>query len=179
MNLLASYAWIADLVFILLLVAGILLGAWRGFVAGVCKLAGTIVAVLIALSFCNVFKNSLESWFGLTTALTGAVGEKFAGWISIAISFAVLFAVVKLTVWLLEKLGSGLIERSQVFSKINRFLGGLLGLAEAAVVIFLILSICYWIDVEAVNTFLSESTIVSAIYNWEWFVWAAEFHFLR
>ena len=80
MNLLASSAWILDVAFILILLLGILFGTWAGFIRGVCKLAGTIFAIFVALTFCNAFKNSLESAFGLTSAIaSGVVPDRQAG----------------------------------------------------------------------------------------------------
>ncbi|HIX09535.1 MAG TPA: CvpA family protein [Firmicutes bacterium] len=179
MNLLASSAWILDVAFILILLLGILFGTWAGFIRGVCKLAGTIFAIFVALTFCNAFKNSLESAFGLTSAIASGVGETIANWLSIAISAVLLFLIVKLGAWLLGKIGTALVDKIGIFRAINRVLGGLLGLLEALMLIFLLLTICYWINVDAVNTFIGQSSIVKAVYEWDWFQWAAQFNFLK
>ena len=179
MNLLASSAWILDVAFILILLLGILFGTWAGFIRGVCKLAGTIFAIFVALTFCNAFKNSLESAFGLTSAIASGVGETVANWLSIAISAVLLFLIVKLGAWLLGKIGTALVDKISIFRAINRVLGGLLGLLEALMLIFLLLTICYWINVDAVNTFIGQSSIVMAVYEWDWFQWAAQFNFLK
>ena len=179
MNLLASSAWALDLAFVLILVFGILLGTWGGFIRGICKIAGTIFAVFVAFTFCNALKNSLESSFGLTSAIAAGVGDTIANWLSIAIAFVILFLVVKLGSWFLGKVGTALVDKVGAFRVINRFLGGILGLAEALVLIFLILTVCYWLNLEAVNAFIAQSRLVKAVYEWEWFQWAAQFHFLR
>ncbi len=75
-NLLASSAWVLDVAFIVILLFGILFGTWRGFVKGVCKLAGTVFAIFVAFTFCNAFKNSLESAFGLTTCDCAPASER-------------------------------------------------------------------------------------------------------
>ncbi len=179
MNLLASSAWILDVVFFVILILGILFGSWAGFVRGVCKLAGTIFAIFVAVTFCNAFKNSLESAFGMTTAIANGVGETVANWLSLIISFVLLFLIVKVGSWLLGKIGTALVNKVSVFRYINRILGGLLGLAEALFLIFLLLTICYWINAEAINNFIAQSSIVNAIYHWEWFQWAANFNFMK
>ena len=69
-----SSAWILDVVFFVILLLGLLLGTWRGFIKGVCKLAGTIFALFVAFTFCNPFKNTLENWFGMTTAIANGMG---------------------------------------------------------------------------------------------------------
>lgn len=180
MNLLdASSAWVLDVLFIVILLLGILLGTWRGFVKGVCKLAGTIFAIFVALTFCNAFKNSLESAFGLTSAIANGVGETVANWLSIAIAFIALFIIVKIGAWLLGWIGTALVDKVSFFRVINRILGGILGLVEALFLIFLLLTICTWINADAINTFIGQSSIVNAIYEWEWFRWAAQFNFLK
>lgn len=179
MQLLAAPTWILDVVFFAILLLGLLFGSWRGFVAGVCKLAGTVFAIFVALTFCNPFKNSLESAFGLTSLIAGKLGETLGSWLSLAIAFVALFVIVKLVVWLLGKVGTSLIEKSAVFSKINRFLGAILGLAEAAFLVFFLLTVCYWINVDSVNAFIQQSTIVGKIYEWDWFQWAAQLNFLK
>lgn len=178
-NLLASSAWVLDVAFIVILILGILFGTWRGFIKGVCKLAGWIFALFVAFTFCNAFKNCLESAFGLTSAIASGVGETVANWLSIAIAFVALFLIVKLGAWLLGTLGKMLVDKIAVFRIIDRILGGILGLAEALFLIFLLLSICSWINVTAVNDFIGQSSIVNAVYNWEWFRWAAQFNFLK
>lgn len=187
MNILASTGsagWILDVIFFVILLLGLLFGAWRGFVKGICKLAGTIFAIFVALTFCNAFKNTLENWFGLTTALSESFGGSevaltAASWLSIAISFVVLFLGVKLLSWLLGIVGTSVVEKSRFFDTLNRILGAILGLVKALFLIFLILTICYWIPSEGIHNFIGESSVVGAIFDWEWFRWAAEFKFLK
>lgn len=172
--------WIIDVVFMFILIGGILLGIHRGFVAGICKIAGTFLAVFVAFSFCTMFQHTLESWFGLTTALYHAIGsEKAAYWIAVVISFIALVIIVKLCAWLLGKLFTSVIDKLSAFAFINRLLGGLLGLVMAAASIFLILTFFQWIHVGSVDNYISSSTIVGAIYNWDWFKEAATFSWLK
>ena len=172
--------WIIDVLFMFILIGGILLGIYRGFVAGICKIAGTILSVFVAFSFCTMFQHTLETWFGLTTALSNAIGnDKAAYWIAVVISFVILVLFVKLCAWLLGKLFTCVIEKVSAFSFINRLLGGLLGLLMAGASIFLILTFFQWINVQAVNNYISSSTIVGAIYNWDWFKEAATFPWLK
>ena len=169
MNLLASSAWILDVVFFVILILGILFGSWAGFVRGVCKLAGTIFAIFVAVTFCNAFKNSLESAFGMTTAIANGVGETVANWLSLIISFVLLFLIVKIGSWLLGKIGTALVNKVSVVRVINRILGGLLGLADSLFLIFLLINICYWITAESTNNLMAYSYITNATYHWEGF----------
>ncbi len=174
MNLLASSgAWVLDVIFFALILGGILIGVAHGFLRGVCKLAGTVFAVAFAFFFCMPMHGSLEKSFGLTTALTKAFGNAtVAGWVSIAISFVALFVIVKVGAWLIGKFGTSLVERIAPLRVVNRVLGGLLGLAKALILIFLLLALCSWINAPAINECISSSAVVGSIYNWEWFRWA-------
>ncbi len=179
-----SSAWILDVVFFVILLLGLLFGTWRGFIKGVCKLAGTIFALFVAFTFCNPFKNTLENWFGMTTAIANGMGGTdvavtAASWLSIAIAFVLLFVIVKLLSWILGKVGTAAAERSDFFGKINRLLGGILGLAEGLILIFLLLTICYWIPSESLHAFIGESSVVGRIFEWDAFQWAAQFQFLN
>lgn len=170
MNLLAATgSWVLDVIFFAVLLLGMLFGVWRGFVKGICKLAGTIFAVVFAFTFCVPMKNSLDSWFGLTAALGGTT---LSGWISVVISFIVLVVLIKLGAWLIGKVGSVLVEKFAPLKVVNKILGGLLGLAKAMLLIFILLAILKWIDAAAVNEFIAQSAVVSRIYFSEWFMHA-------
>lgn len=163
-------AWILDVAFFVILILGSLIGSIRGFIKGICKIAGTIFSVAVALIFCISFSNTLEKWFGLQTALDGAVGNVFGGILCIVISFVILFVSVKLLAWALGKFGTFIVDRSRGARAINRFLGAILGLFESILVIFLILAICYWIPSEPLHEYISQSGVVGAIFNWSVFI---------
>ena len=179
MNLLVSSSVALDIAFFVIILLGLLIGTARGFVKGICKWAGTIASIFVAFTFCNAFQATLDGWFGLTGALAGAINnEKIAGWIALAISFLILLVGTKLLAWLLGKLGTALVDRIKLFNVINRFCGGILGLFEAMVLIFLLLMVCKWIGAAQIDAFINSSSIVSKIYNWDWFEWAATLPFL-
>ena len=76
-DLLASWTWTIDVVFLLLLVAGTAFGAFRGFISGICKMAGTLFAIVFAVIFCVSFSNFLDNVFHLTTALANSLPNSF------------------------------------------------------------------------------------------------------
>ena len=117
--------------------------------------------------FCVTLHNSLEGWFGLTTALAGAIGNAtVAKVIAIVISFILLFLVVKLLAWFVGKTGTALVNKFAPCRMINRILGGILGLFEAFMLIMLLLAICHWIPVEGMHEFIHSSTIVGKVFDW-------------
>lgn len=175
-NLLVSAGVVLDIVLIVILVLGIFLGVKRGFWRGICALAGTIFSLAIGVVFCRRFEHFIDETLGLhmtqaiqsglcktipSETIANSVGE----WIAIAICFLILVLLVRLLAWLVGKLGKALVEKSKFFRVIDRLLGGLLGLVQAALFLSMIFSICYWIPWEALHNFISSSSIVSKIYE--------------
>ncbi len=70
--------WIVDVVFFVLLIGGILLGVKKGFIEGLCSLAGTLFALVFAFFFCVSFEGFLENTFHMTTALSDKLVGAFA-----------------------------------------------------------------------------------------------------
>lgn len=87
--LLASSGWILDLAFFLILLLGLALGAYKGFVVGVCKLAGKIATLVFAFVFCISFANFLETCFHMTTAIANGISSAIAGNEAYAVPIAV------------------------------------------------------------------------------------------
>lgn len=170
--LLASVGpWILDVVFFVILLVGVFFGAFRGFVKGICKIAGTLFSIAVAVIFCVAFSARLEAWFGLETALANAIGNAtVAGWISIAISFVGLVIIVRLGSWLLGKLGKALVDKFGPLKIVDRCLGGVLGLFEGLLLAFFILAVCYWIPVASMHEYIASSTIVGKVFTWDFFL---------
>lgn len=180
MHLLVSPAVSVDITFFVIILLGILIGTLRGFIKGICKIAGTILSIFVAFTFCNAFRATLDSWFALTPKMATAFhNATLAGWASLVLSFIILLIGTKLLAWLCGKIGTVLVEKVKVFRTINRGLGGILGLFEALVLIFLLLMVCKWISAAEIDEFLCSSTVVGKIYQWEWFEWAATLPFLK
>ncbi len=168
MNILAAAgSWTLDVVFFALLILGMFFGVWRGFIKGICKLAGTIFSVIFAFTFCLPMKNQLDSWFGLTSAMGGTAA---AGWGAVVISFVALVILIKLGAWLVGKLGTFLVNKFGPVKVINKVLGGLLGLVKALLVIFILLAIFKWIGADGIDNFISDSAVVGKIYSSDWFI---------
>lgn len=177
-SLCACDAWGIDVAFFAILLLGTLFGVWRGFLRSVCKLAGTIFSLVVAVGFCVSFKNTLESWFGLETALVNAMPAvpKIASWISIIVSFIALVVLVRLLAWGAGILGKTVVKKFSALNAIDKFLGGLLGLFMGALLIFLLLSVCLWIPSESLHAYISESKVVGTIFNWDLFQRAARLY---
>lgn len=176
-------AWLPDLILCAVLLLGTLIGALRGFVKGVMKIAGVILAGIVAVTFCNVLQNQMEAWFGLTTKLTEAIGghATIAYWLATAICFVALALVTWLVCFLLGIAGKSLISKVKFLRGVDRVLGGILGFVQTALILTVVLAIFYWVSktIPSVGEFINLSTITSKIFNWEWFQNAAHLQFTQ
>ena len=234
-SLLASSAWILDVIALAILICGIALGSNQGFIKSVCKIAGTVFSIIFAVFFCVSFRNFLESAFGMTSAIAngiangfadkepyfnalasditeaelsdtlsslgvgffsrliidlnfsdGAVisagttvaqmlGASLANWISVLISFVLLFVLVRLGFWLLSRISTELIEKFSPLRIVNRLLGGIFGLLEAVLVLFVLLLICQYLPFESLHSYIASSPIIGKIFVSDWFVAATSY----
>lgn len=167
--------WIIDVIFIVILLGGLFFGVTQGFIKGVCKIAGTIFSIGFSFVFCIAFQDALERMFGLTTALSGSIGNPdIAYWIAVVLSFIILFILIKFGSLLLGSIGNKLVNIWAPVRFVNQALGGVLGCLEGAMIIFVILMICRWINADAINAYIDSSAIVRAFYNWDWFIMASQ-----
>ena len=159
-------AWILDLIFFVVLFLGTLIGAKVGFIRGECKTAGWVLSFVIPFIFCFAFKDALESWFGLESSISNGIGNAtLGGWITVVISYIILFVIVKLGTWLIGMAGGALADSVKAVSVVNHFLGAILGLLEAAALILFLLLICTWIPASGLHAFINDSTVVGAIFR--------------
>ncbi len=176
-SLLAAGAWTIDVLFFVLLLVGILLGVRRGFIAGICKLAGTVFSVVVAVAFCVSLQAQLERSFGATSAVNNVVGAPFGEWIMVVLCFILLFALVKVGCWLLGGIGNSVANGFAPFRIINMFLGGILGAFKFFILFFALLAIFSWIPNESLHAFISSSGVVGKIFDSTWFIDATHLNF--
>lgn len=159
-------AWILDLIFFAVLFLGTLIGAKVGFIRGVCKTAGWVLSFVIPFIFCFAFKDALENWFGLESSISNGIGNAtLGGWITVVISYILLFIIVKLGTWLIGLAGGALADSVKAVSVVNHILGAVLGLLETAALILFLLLICTWIPSGSLHAFINDSTVVGAIFR--------------
>ena len=134
-------SWILDVIFFVVLIGGCLVGVKVGFVKGVCRIAGWVLSFIVPFVFCAAFKDALESWFGMVSAIQSGIGTTIGGWVSM------------------------LTDSSKIFSASNQIFGGPLGIAEAFLFCYFLLLVCNWLPLDNVHTFIEGSTVVGAIYH--------------
>ena len=176
-SLLAAGSWVMDVLFFVLLFLGVFLGVRKGFIAGVCKLAGTFFSIFVAVTFCVSLQAQLERSFGWTTALNNAIAPPFGQWIIVALCFIFLLVVVKLSCWLIGKLGTVLANKSTPLRIVNMILGGILGAFKLFIIIFIVLAIFRWIPSDGFHNWLASSGVVGKIFDSQWFIDATHMNF--
>lgn len=176
-SLLAAGSWVIDVVFFALIILGILLGVKRGFIAGICKLVGTIFSIVVGVVFCVALQASLERSFGATSAINDAIGAPFGEWIMVVLSFIFLVALVKLGCWLIGSFGDSIAKGAKPLRIVNMCLGGILGAFKLFIVFFVILAIFRWIPSESLHNFISSSGVVGKIFDSQWFIDATHMNF--
>ena len=176
-SLLAAGAWVIDILFFVLLFLGVFLGVRKGFFAGVCKIAGILFAVFVAVTFCVSLQASLERSFGWTTALNNAIAPPFGQWIMIVISFIFLLGIVILGCWLIGKFGTALVNKAAPIRVVNMVLGGILGAFKFFIAIFVVLAIFRWIPSDSFHSWIGSSGVVGRIFDSQWFIDATHLNF--
>lgn len=124
---------------------------------------GAFTRFLVGLAYKNV--ELIPA--GTTTAVL--IASVLAKWIAIAISFVLLILIIKVGAILLGKGLTAVADRVMPFRVVNQILGGLFGLFEAAILIFLLLAICSWLPIDALQNYIASSKIVGVIYQSGWF----------
>ena len=120
-----------DILIIILLAVAIVRGLMKGAVRQALGLAGTILAVLLALEFMQPIGRAVGDLIGVGDAFHAAVG------------FIAIFAVVELAVFVLSRALESLLRLLKL-TMVNRAMGGVLGLAKAVLmlsVLFLVLGL--------------------------------------
>lgn len=128
-----------DWFFLLLIAGGVIRGYQKGLILQAFSLVGTIFALLAAYWFAGDFSGVLMERFPLPEEMGG-------GWISLlpmieeiiyrTIAFLLLFAGIKLLLWIIARLLAGLFN-IPVLSQINRFGGVLLNLVQVFLILFI------------------------------------------
>ncbi|MBO0960140.1 CvpA family protein [Neobacillus sp. MM2021_6] len=159
-----------DLAIIIFLIIGFFVGLKRGFILQLVHLLGFIIAYIAAYSYYDELAPKLTLWipypnFGEGTTLkllTDSSDMETAFYRAIA--FVIIFFAVKV---LFQIVGSMLdfIAHLPVLKQLNIFAGGILGLCEVYLIIFILLYISALIPIELIQNQLDHSILANAIVN--------------
>jgi uncharacterized membrane protein required for colicin V production len=159
-----------DLAILLIFLIGFFVGLKRGLILQVIHLTGFIVAFVVAAIYYDNLAPKLTLWvpypnIGTETPLELIFnGGNFEEAYYRAIAFAIIFFAVKI---FLQIIGAMLdfIAHIPILKQLNVWAGGILGLIEVYLLIFIILYIAALLPIEFIQSPLKDSIISQAIIN--------------
>ncbi|MFX3623972.1 MAG: CvpA family protein [Ectobacillus sp.] len=157
-----------DLIIIVLLLMGVLIGLKRGLILQVVRLAGFIAAYFVAYLYYNDLAPSLKP---IIPYPFGAAAQQAPAWLNAgniedvfyrAIAFAALFFVTKIALSLLGHL-LNMFAQIPVLKQVNALGGGILGFVEVYIVLFVLILIGTLLPVQGVQASLNDSVLCRVI----------------
>ncbi|TLS39172.1 CvpA family protein [Pseudalkalibacillus caeni] len=157
-----------DLILLVILVGGFLVGIRRGLILQVVHLTGFIVSFIVAYMYFGDLAPHLKLWipypsFGegdSTNMVLDAINFEATYYRGIA--FAMLFFGTKI---IMQIIGSMLdfLADLPILRTINGWLGGVLGFIEVYVILFIFLFLAALVPNETVQTYISHSFLAESI----------------
>lgn len=153
-----------------IIVLGLLIGYFRGFIAQIVSIAGIILAYLIAFYFYKDVAPLLKNAISLPTYQNYqkyefvVKGLKLDTYILNAIAFALLFFGVKLALVIIGR-ALNVLAKTPGLNAINRWSGGLLGLVEALLIVIIAVNVMTIIPSDGNQKLLASSSIAPYLIN--------------
>jgi uncharacterized membrane protein required for colicin V production len=157
-----------NLILLIILLMGFLIGIKRGFILQIVHLMGFIVAFLVAYMYVGDLAPKLKLWipypsFGEQSTMSVLFGNTDLEYAYYrAIAFAMLFFSTKIV---MQIIGSMLdfLAHLPILKHVNRWAGGVLGFVEVYLIVFILLYIGALVPVEVIQSSISESSMAKAI----------------
>lgn len=157
-----------DLIILIILGFGFLIGLKRGFILQIIHLTGFIVAFIIAYLYYDQLAPKLTLWVPFPNFSSDSAFSLVMDHVNLedayyrAIAFVVIFFAVKI-IW--QIIGSMLdfIAQIPVLKQLNIWAGGLLGFLEVYLIIFIVLFIGALLPMEGIQTALTNSILAELI----------------
>jgi uncharacterized membrane protein required for colicin V production len=153
-----------------IVVAGIILGYYRGFIAQIISLAGFFIAYIIAFKFYRELTPVLHKWINLPSYESYQTygflveGLNLDTYIFNALSFAILFFGTKLSLSVVGRL-LNLIAKFPGINFLNRWSGALLGAAEAILIVIIAVNVLTIMPSEPLHELVVGSRIAPYLIN--------------
>jgi uncharacterized membrane protein required for colicin V production len=157
-----------DLILLILLIGGFLIGLKRGFIMQLIHLIGFIAAYIVAYLYYDDLAPKIKLWVPYPSASGDTAVSFLLNSISLeeayynAIAFAILFFATKI---ILQILGSMLdfLAHLPILHSVNRWLGGLLGFVEIYLIVFILLYVATLVPIEAFQAYYENSWIAQGM----------------
>lgn len=161
-----------DLILILLLIFGFLVGLKRGLILQAVHLIGYIAAFIVAALFYDDLSSKLALWIPYPELSDESLWAEFLQALPLesafynAISFAIIFFLVKFGLQIFASM-IDVIASLPILNSINKILGAILGFLEIYLILFVILYILVltplgviqeWVNDSSVALFIVENT---------------------
>ncbi|MBO2536034.1 MULTISPECIES: CvpA family protein [Rummeliibacillus] len=175
-----------DLVIIILLVAGLVSGARRGLIVQLIQMAGFLISIIVAYLYYKPLAEKLVLWIPYpsvdeNTTLKFAVEQlDLSQTFYQLLAFALIFFVVKFAIQILASLFDFL-RYIPILGGLNRLLGGVLGVVEAYLLIFIVLYVLALLPIDGIQKYIEGSflttlmleytPILSKVFQHLWFVY--------
>ncbi|MFG3611024.1 CvpA family protein [Rummeliibacillus stabekisii] len=175
-----------DLIIIILLLAGLINGARKGFVLQLIQMAGFLVAVLVAYYYYKPLAEKLVLWIPYPSVSENSTLKFAVEQLNISqtfyqlLAFALIFFVVKFAIQIIASLFDFL-RYIPVLGGLNRLLGGVLGFIEAYLLIFIVLYVFALLPLDRIQNYIEKSIltklileytpIISKAFQHMWFVY--------
>lgn len=157
-----------DIVIIVMLVLGFLVGIKRGFVMQIMRLVGTVASYVFAFVYAKQLGPHLELWVPFPQIGSDTFLEEYIQDSTLeqsfyyVIAFIILFVISKIVLFYIGSL-LDFIARIPILKQINSLFGGAFGTIEIYLVIFVVLLIATKLPVETVQTHLDNSVLSEII----------------
>lgn len=153
-----------DLIIIILLIFGVLIGLKRGFILQLFHLIGFIIAFVVAVKYYDVVAERLALWIPYPELSSDNAWADFLQSLPLengfynAIAFAIIFFAVKIILQIIASM-LDFVASLPVLHSLNKLLGAIFGFVEIYLILFIILYILALTPVGGVQTWMNNSSI--------------------
>ena len=172
-----------DVIFFGILIVFAVIGIVKGFFDSILSLISTGLSFAIAIVLAKPATSFLGKIFPIPELMRGMLKEEsytlfnnaftkdeVATFLTVLVCIFIVFALIRIGIWLLARLFASTVEKSTIGSGLNKVLGGLFGCVKGFVIIVIILVACTFLT--RVNAFdglhdkLESSTCTRVVYKY-------------
>ncbi|GAA0434863.1 MAG: CvpA family protein [Bacillota bacterium] len=153
-----------DLLLLLLLIFGLLIGLKRGFILQLFHLISFIAAFVIAAFYYDELGPKLSLWIPYPDLGEGGEWAAFLQALPLekgfynAIAFVIIFIAVKIILQIIASM-LDFVASLPILHSVNKLLGGILGFVEIYLLLFILIYIAALVPVVQVQTWINDSSI--------------------
>lgn len=160
---------LVDVIFFGILIVFAIIGIVKGLFDSILSLISTGLSFAVAIIVAKPATSFLGKIFPIGNLFNGMLKEEtyelfgkafskaeVATFLTVLLSIFIVFALIRIGIWLLARLFASTVEKSTIGSGLNKVLGGLFGLAKGFVIVVIILVAC---------TFLTRVSAFSGLHD--------------